>query len=90
MSDHPKPNVLTARLAREAVLLDLAQKKYFQLNDSASVAWDALAEGASPDEVVRRLLATFDVPEAEARAAVETLLATLRAHGLLTPPPANG
>lgn len=84
----PAPQVLTTRLERDAVLLDLGSKQYFQLNESASVAWDHLGRGATVDDTVRALTEAFAVEEAEARAAVESLVATLRAHGLLPSPPA--
>ena len=77
------PQVLTTRLEKDAVLLDLGSKQYFQLNESAAVAWDQLSAGASVDDTVQALMQTFAVGQEDARAAVETLVATLRTHGLL-------
>ncbi len=92
MTDQPDstaphaPQVLTTRLAHDAVLLDLTSKQYFQLNESAAVAWDHLAAGATVDATVAALMQTFTVAEPDARAAVESLVATLQQHGLLRAP----
>ncbi|MCU0626957.1 MAG: PqqD family protein [Gemmatimonadaceae bacterium] len=81
----PKPSVLAARLPGEAVLLDLEAKRYFQLNESAAVIWDALAAGDAPDAVAAQLVTTFDVTHAEAARAVAALCETLAAHALVAP-----
>ena len=79
----PAPQVLTARLAHDAVLLDMVRKQYFQLNESAAVAWDQLQSGATVAQATAALTAAFEVTEADAEAAVLALRAELVAHGLL-------
>jgi hypothetical protein len=81
----PAPQVLTARLAHDAVLLDMVRKQYFQLNESAAVAWDQLQSGATIEQATAALTAVFEVTEADARASVVALLAELVMHGLLAP-----
>ena len=43
------PDVLSARLAADTVLLDMESKNYFQLNATAAEMWDALERGCSFD-----------------------------------------
>ena len=79
------PQVLTARLAHDAVLLDMVRKQYFQLNETAAVAWDQLQSGATVAQATAALTAAFEVTEADARDAAVALRAELAAHGLLAP-----
>jgi hypothetical protein len=81
-------DVLAAHLGDEAVLLDLNAKRYYRLNESASVAFRALEEGEGRDGAIRRLVATFEVSETDAASAVDALLADLAARGLVARPAA--
>ena len=83
----PAPTVLAAGFDDETVLLDLASKRYFQLNASGAAIWDALAAGCDRAGVVETLVTEFDVAAAEAETAVDAFVATLRARGLLAPAP---
>jgi len=80
--------VLAAHLGDEAVLLDLSAKRYYRLNESATVVFRALEEGEGRDGAIRRLIATFDVGESDAASAVDALLADLAARGLVARPAA--
>lgn len=75
--------VLAAHLGDEAVLLDLNAKRYYRLNESAASVFKALESGEGREGAIARLLAEFDVDEAEATHAVDALLADLGARGLL-------
>jgi hypothetical protein len=77
------PEVLAAHLGDDAVLLDLNAKRYYRLNESAASAFKALEAGEGRDGAIARLLAEFDVDEAEATRAVDTLLTDLAARGLV-------
>jgi hypothetical protein len=77
------PEVLAAHLGDDAVLLDLNAKRYYRLNESAASAFKALEAGEGLDGAIARLLAEFDVDEAEATRAVDTLLTDLAARGLV-------
>ena len=79
----PRPDVLTARLADEAVLLDLASKDYFRLNETGAAIWNALERGLPPEAIEAELCATFEVDPAEAAARVSEFLAELSQRGLL-------
>jgi len=78
--------VLAAHLGDEAVLLDLSAKRYYRLNESASVVFRALEEGEGREGAIRRLVEAFDVSESDAAGAVDVLLADLAARGLLARP----
>ena len=79
----PAPDVLSAHLGDESILLDLDTKHYFRLNDSAAVIWRGLEARERTDAIVARVLAQFDVSEDEARAAIDALIADLRTKRLL-------
>jgi hypothetical protein len=67
----------------EVIVLDLEGSVYMSLNGSGAVCWEALAEGATRDELVRRLTERFDVAPERAARDVEAFLQELRSHGLL-------
>ena len=69
----------------EVVALDLARSEYLTVNATGRVLWDALADGATEQEIVRRIVASFAVDEATAAADVAALLAELRTRGIVTP-----
>jgi len=79
------PEVLAAHLGDEAVLLDLSGKRYYRLNETAAVVFKALEAGEGRKGAIAQLLAAFEVSEADASAAVDTLLADLAARGLVVP-----
>jgi hypothetical protein len=75
--------VLAAHLGDEAVLLDLNAKRYYRLNESAASVFKALESGEGRNGAIARLLAEFDVDEAEATRAVDAVLGDLAARGLV-------
>jgi len=78
-----RPDILTAHLQGEAVLLDLNTKRYYRLNATAARVWKALEEQLAPPRIVDALLADFDVDRATAEAELTRVLGDLRARGLL-------
>jgi hypothetical protein len=67
----------------EVIALDEQSLVYLNANPAGAVLWQALAKAATRDELVRRILAEFDVDEATAGADVDRFLADLDARGLL-------
>lgn len=67
----------------EIVALDLQAQTYLAINRSGAVLWPALAEGATREDLVARLIARFDVDKATALADVDAFLGLLRQHDLL-------
>lgn len=62
----------------EGILVDLNAKKYFQLNQTATLVWRGLTAGRPRDEIIRELIIEFDVEAEQATRSVERLLANLR------------
>jgi hypothetical protein len=81
------PKVLARVLDGEAVLLDLGGGTYFGLNEVGSTIWSALELGATREELVAKVVATYDVSLEVARADVLSLLDELREQGLILETP---
>jgi Coenzyme PQQ synthesis protein D (PqqD) len=81
---HQHPQVLFTRLSEEeAVLLSLPAARYYTLNETGGVVWEALRDGATPAEVARALESEFDVGPAEALAHARAFVAELLGEGLV-------
>ena len=84
----PSPAVICTQLdERDAVLVDLDSDRWFVLNDTGLCIWRELKIGRSVAEVARVLVGEYDVTPADARLAVERMIESLRAEGLLTADP---
>lgn len=68
----------------EVVALDENSLVYLNANPTGALLWEALARGTTRDELVRALMAEYDVDEATAAADVDMFLAELDGRGLLT------
>lgn len=67
----------------EVVALDESALVYLNANPSGATLWQALAVGATRDDLVRRLLSEYEVDEQTAAADVDGFIAELDARGLL-------
>ena len=67
----------------EIVALDDRSLQYLSANPAAAVLWQALADGATREELLARLLAEFEVDEEIAAGDLDGFLAELRGLGLL-------
>lgn len=67
----------------EVVALDERLLVYLNANPAGALLWQALAKGATRDDLVRDLQAEFEVDEATASADVDAFLADLDDRGLL-------
>lgn len=79
--------VMSRPVDDEVVLLDLESGACYSLNSSGRAVWDGVARGASRDDLVANLMASFDVDAPTAEADVDTLLALLVARGLVVEDP---
>lgn len=79
-----RTGVLSCDLDGQVVLLDAASGVYFQLNETGGEIWRRLSGGDPVDRIVAVLVAAYGADEQQARCDVETLLADLRAHDLVT------
>lgn len=77
--------VVTEFEGGESVLVDLNTKRYYQLNETATVIWRALADGSSKADIVGSLTSVYDVTEADAEKSVDQVLEHLKAHRLVAP-----
>jgi hypothetical protein len=78
--------VVTEFEGGESVLVDLDTKRYYQLNETATLIWRALTDGNSKEDVVRSLTSAYDVTEEDAAKSVDQVLQHLQAHRLVIAP----
>ena len=78
------PDVLVAHLAGEAVLLNLADKSYYRLNETAATIWVSLENGENRDSILEVLLSRYEVNEDVARAELDRTLSEFVAKGFVT------
>ena len=78
------PQVIHETIDGETIVIDLASGTYYSLQGAGPVIWNAIAAGASPDDVADRLAAAYP-GEPEAAAAVHSFVDELKAEGLLVP-----
>jgi Coenzyme PQQ synthesis protein D (PqqD) len=67
----------------EIVALDLRSSEYIGVNPSGRAVWQELADGATKDDLVAKLVRSFDVDENTARRDLDAFLAVLDERGLL-------
>jgi Coenzyme PQQ synthesis protein D (PqqD) len=65
------------------VALDLRDSRYLAVNKTGRELWDALADGATHEELVDRLVDAFGVERSRAAADVEAFVGELDSRGLL-------
>jgi PqqD family protein of HPr-rel-A system len=81
-----KPDVVGSSFDEgEAVLVDLSDRNYFVLNETAMAVFEAIQKEMSRDALLESLLERFDVTAAEADAGIDQALRDLEARGLLIP-----
>jgi hypothetical protein len=80
----PSPDVLVAHVAGEAVLLNLGDKSYYRLNETAAFIWQALERGENRDQALASILRDFDVDETSAAAQLDQVLSDFRQKGLVS------
>jgi hypothetical protein len=80
----PLPDVLVAHLAGEAVLLNLSDKRYYRLNESAAFIWKALERGANRDQTLASIVDEYDVDAGTASTQLNAVIHDLVKKGLVT------
>lgn len=78
-----REGVIWRRAGEEVIALDLDRSEYLAANETAAAVWEALADGATREELVALLCRRFEVEQRVARADIEQLLATLHSQGLI-------
>ena len=67
----------------EGVLVDLNTKKYYQLNETASLVWRGLQKGLSTGDIAREMTELYHVTLERATLSVETAVTSFEAQKLL-------
>ncbi|HXY29327.1 MAG TPA: PqqD family protein [Gemmatimonadaceae bacterium] len=78
-------DALAATLSDGAVLLHLETKRYYTLNETGMRVWVLLEQGNGVDDIVRTLVAEFEVEPDAARREVDRLLEDLIRERLVEP-----
>ena len=77
------PNAMHETIDGETIVIDLSTGTYYSLRGAGSAIWNAVASGASPEEVVAELENAYDAGPGEIAAATETFLSELEAEQLI-------
>jgi hypothetical protein len=67
----------------EGVLVDLNTKKYYQLNETASLVWRGLQKGMSIGDIAREMTECYHVTLERATLSVETAVTSFEVQKLL-------
>jgi hypothetical protein len=67
----------------EAILINLANGMYYSMDKVGAHLWSILATGSSIDRLAGIVAAHYDVPEAEVKLDVRSLVHELHAEGLI-------
>jgi hypothetical protein len=77
------PDVLAAHLAGEAVLLNLLDKSYYRLNETAAAVWAGFEKGESRDQILDSLLQRYSVEKAVAEKELDSVIDEMKSRKLL-------
>jgi hypothetical protein len=69
----------------DGVLVDLNSKKYYQLNETASLIWRGLEKRLPVSDIAKEMTERYDVTLERAKSSVETALQRFEAQKLLGP-----
>ena len=83
MSLSTSPDVLAAHLSGEAVLLNLEDKSYYRLNETAAVVWAGFERGDDRAAILASLLETYEVDAADAEREMDSVIDEMRSRKLL-------
>lgn len=83
MSLSTSPDVLAAHLSGEAVLLNLEDKSYYRLNETAAVVWAGFERGDDRATILASLLETYEVDAADAEREMNSVIDEMRSRRLL-------
>lgn len=67
----------------EGILVDLNTKKYYQLNETATLIWKGLTQGLAPDDIADQIVAAYEITPADALLNVEKTLQQLQSYDLV-------
>ena len=77
------PEVLAAHLAGEAVLLNLLDKSYYRLNETAAAVWAGFEKGDSRDQILAALLDQYSVEKDVVERELDSVIEEMKTRKLL-------
>lgn len=86
----PHEHVIFTDLDGEGVLVDLNARQFYQLNETASLIWQGLANGKAVADIVRQMTEAYSVTIEHARSSVETAVGRFIAHRWVNTNQLNG
>lgn len=82
--DHTvRKDIAYRRIAGELYIVDAAASRLHQLNGTAALIWEGLAEGKRDSAIISEIVSEFDVDEKTARADTAALIKELAKLRLL-------
>ena len=79
----PASDIIARRLGESAVLIRLQTNRIYELNETGARIWEVLKTGVTRDEIIEKLATEFDIERDALGVAVDELIGTLKAEGLL-------
>jgi|SRR5215216_3593585 len=76
----PDHNIVAQRAGAGMLLIHLQTNRIYELNTTAARLWEVLSDGSAP----ARMLAEFDVTEAQFNTELDAFISLLVKEGLLT------
>lgn len=67
----------------EGILVDLNTKKYYQLNETATLIWKGLTQGLAADDIADQIVAAYEITPADALQNVETTVSQFQSYDLI-------
>ncbi|HEY0242788.1 MAG TPA: PqqD family protein [Gemmatimonadaceae bacterium] len=77
------PDVLAAHLAGEAVLLNLLDKSYYRLNETAAAVWAGFEKGESRDQILAALIEQYSVEKDVVERELDSVIDEMKTRKLL-------
>lgn len=77
------PDLITADMDGEKVMMSIASGKYYGINEVGSRIWELLESPASAEEVCRNITGEFEVDEAQCRSDLMQFLGELLANDIV-------
>jgi hypothetical protein len=68
----------------EGILVDLNTKKYYQLNETATLIWKGIANKAPMVEIANSLTASYEVTPEDAQRNVQSIVQQLQEYKLIS------
>jgi len=76
--------IVWTRVDDEVIAIDPHTERFFGLRGAGIEAWEAIVRGASADDALAAILARYDVPAAQAKADLDSLLDSLLERRLIS------